>query len=295
MTAERQHWPELARRWAQTGPPLRPSPEDMQFLARVLERQQAQSSSADVHGLILGVTPEIYQLPWPGVEHVLAVDHTQAMIDEVWPGPASNVILGEWTSLPLESNSRDVVFCDGGLAVLAYPNDQIRLLNELRRVLRKDGRAAFRLYAPPERPESPAREAPAHEVPAREVPAREVPADVLTDLVDGNIASLSVLKLRLGMAMQSDTATGVRLHDMWTAIQSVAPDWEALARYLNQSLGHAAAIDSYRDCEQRYYFANAAEVISLFCRDPGGFVHEETCVASYHLAERCPTVIFSRL
>ena len=44
------HWSEIARRWAQVGPPLRPSAEDVAFYAGVV--RQVKSPRA----LILGVT-----------------------------------------------------------------------------------------------------------------------------------------------------------------------------------------------------------------------------------------------
>ena len=53
------HWAEIARRWQQVGPPLRPSVQDIAFYTRAIADITAPRA------LILGVTPELYHLPWP--------------------------------------------------------------------------------------------------------------------------------------------------------------------------------------------------------------------------------------
>ena len=70
------HWPSMARAWQRAGSPLRPSPEDVAGYTRAIQ------DWIDLHGaprvLLLGVTPEIYRLPWPAGHDLLAVDHTPA-------------------------------------------------------------------------------------------------------------------------------------------------------------------------------------------------------------------------
>lgn len=80
------HWLEAARLWQFLGPPLRPAAEDVGFLKDAV-REWTAAQAAPPRVLLLGVTPEIYGLPWPEGTDFLAADRTQAMIDVVWPGP----------------------------------------------------------------------------------------------------------------------------------------------------------------------------------------------------------------
>lgn len=266
------HWPDIARHWDLVGPPLRPSAQDVAIYAEVV------GGWARAHGtpraLILGVTPELYGLPWPPGTAVAAVDHTPSMIDAVWPGPRDAVVCANWTDPPLESGSRDMALCDGGIHLLSYPHDHHNLVGALRRVVAPGGLCVFRLFVPPRQ--------------------REQPGTVLRDLLAGRISNPNILKLRLGMALQEDKEQGVQLGKVWDAIHQVAPDLSHLAERIGSRPEPWLAIRSYRNCPNRYHFLSVAEVCRLFCDDPGGFTMEKVQVPSYELSERCPTVVFRR-
>lgn len=269
----RRHWSQIARHWDQLGSPLRPSAADIVFYAMALESHA--SDRACLRALILGVTPELYCLPWPAGAHVLAVDHTRGMIDALWPGPRLHALHADWTTLPLADASRDMVLCDGGLHLLSWPEGQRRLVKSLRRVIVPGGLCIFRLYTPPTH--------------------REPPEAVLRDLFAGAIPSLNVLKLRLGMAMQRNAAEGVVLKSVWHAIHELDPDRERLAARLGWPLEHLLAIDSYRDCEGRYCFVDLDQVRELFCRFPGGFGLEAVRTPDYPMGGQCPVVVLRRV
>ena len=72
------HWPECTRWWKQLGPPLRPSPEDLGFCIDTANQWIERNGAPRV--LLLGVTPELYHLPWPNGTDFLAVDRTPSMI-----------------------------------------------------------------------------------------------------------------------------------------------------------------------------------------------------------------------
>src|SRR5262249_39272964 len=127
------HWGDMALQWGRLGPPLRPSAEDLGFGTRAVDQWQRRHGAP--RGLSLGVTPELYHQCRAFAADLLAVDHTQKMIDAVWPGPPRQAVLADWTDMPLEAASRDLAFCDGGLQLLAYPHGYRRLVAELRRVL----------------------------------------------------------------------------------------------------------------------------------------------------------------
>ena len=266
------HWPDVARLWARLGPPLRPSPEDIGYVTDALRRQT--NPARPPRALILGVTPELHDLPWPDGTDLLAIDHTPAMIDAVWPGSRSQVICGEWTAIPLPDGSRNVVLCDGGLHLLSHPAGQRMLVRTLGRLVEPGGLCLFRLFVPPDLQETPAR--------------------VLQDLLARQVPNLNVLKLRLGMAMQQSAAEGVRLGDVWSAVHGLEGDLARLAASIGWDIDHLSAIDTYRGSPTRYHFINLREAEHLFCAAPGGFEVMEMQVPSYTLGERCPTLVLRR-
>jgi len=272
VSGEAGHWPEMARVWPQIGPPLRPVSEDIAFC------REAVADWVRCHGaprvLLLGVTPELYRLPWPQGTDVLAVDRAQAMIDRVWPGPAAAVRCADWLSISLPRASRDIALCDGGLHLISYPQGQRRLVRILRDLLSAEGLCILRLYVPPAQ--------------------RESPEAVLRDLLGGKVSSLNILKLRLGMSLMENASQGVRLGTVWQTLHQAAPDLAALAARLDWTPEHTLAINTYRESEARYSFASVREVCDLFCRAPGGFRLRAVKTPSYELGEQCPTVVLQR-
>lgn len=267
-----RHWPDIAKQWSQVGPPLRPSAEDLAIVVDAVKHFPRPRV------LVLGVTQELYRLPWPAGTSILAVDHTQAMIQALWPGPRDTAINAEWTDMPLPSGSRDVVLCDGGLALLNYPRDQKRMVSEIARVLSPGGLCIFRFYVPPA--------------------VRESPRVVLDDLVAGRIPNLNELKIRLCMAMQDDAAAGVRLGDVWNAVRNAvrhaAADFQQLAGNIGWPIEHLVAINTYRDSDVRYHFIGLEGIRDIFCQSPGGLEIDSIRLPHYAMADRFPTVIFRR-
>ncbi|MEA2734108.1 MAG: hypothetical protein QOE14_559 [Humisphaera sp.] len=258
------HWSEIARRWEQVGPPLRPSEEDLAVYAAVVRELESPRA------LILGVTPELYRLPWPGAQ-MLAADRTRGMIEAVWPGPRNAVVCTDWTALPLECASRDIALCDGGVHLLSYPAGQQKLASELRRIITPGGLCILRLFVPPT--------------------TREAADDVIDELLAGRIANLNLLKLRLGMALQESAAQGVELRLIFNVLANLAPSLADLADRIGWAREHLLALESYRDSAARYHFVSTEAVISMFCLSPGGFAVEKIHVPGY---ERCPLVVLRR-
>jgi len=266
------HWPQIARQWQQVGPPLRPSAEDTEICWDAIREWTRRHGAPRV--LLLGVTPELYRLPWPKGTDFLAVDHTQAMIDAVWPGPKEAARCMDWLDLALPDGSRDVALCDGGLHLLAYPQEQRRLARVLAGALSAGGLCILRLFVPP--------------------PQRESPDAVLKDLTEGRIPNLNILKLRLGMSLMDSAADGVELGAVWRAVHAAAPDLEELAAAIGWSVEHMLALNTYRGSTIRYHFVTVDQVRDLFCAGPGGFRVQGIRVPSYELGEQCPTIVLER-
>jgi len=270
--SQSRHWSQLAPKWPVVGPPLRPVAEDLGSCWDAVREWVRDHGAPRV--LLLGVTPELYHLPWPEGTDLLAVDRTQAMIDKLWPGPRRQAHCADWLALTLPDGSRDLVLCDGGLHLLAYPQEQRRLAGLLRGVLSAEGLCILRLYVPP--------------------PQRESPDTVLEDFLAGRVSNLNVMKLRLGMALQESAAEGVELGAIWRAIHDAAGDLERLAERIGWPVDHMLAINTYRASAGRYHFVTVDQVGELFGGAPGGFEVRRLCVPSYELGERCPTIVLRR-
>jgi hypothetical protein len=268
----RRHWQEIARQWKHVGPPLRPSKQDLDFCVDTVGQWTLSHGAPRV--LLLGVTPELYRLPWPEGTDFIAVDCSRAMIDTAWPGPGGDVQCSDWLTLDMSEKSRDIALCDGGLHLLAYPREQGRLVSALHHVLSDWGLCILRLYVPP--------------------PERESPEDVLHDLLESRITNLNILKLRLGMSLMESAGVGVELGKVWSAVHGIAPSLEGLAVKIGWPIDHMLGINAYRRSKAKYHFATVNQVSTLFCGEPGGF---EVCclrVPSYELGDRCPTIVFRR-
>ena len=272
MVAPKQHWNSFAHLWAQLGSPLRPSAEDQVGYWSFIDPWLKQFERPRI--LILGVTPELYHLAWPKSHDLIALDRSREMIDEVWPGPPERAHQGDWLEMPFSADSRELALCDGGPILIEYPQAHQRLIEQLHRIVVPGGRVVLRLFAPET--------------------GRESVETVLDDLVHDRIANLNILKLRLGMAIQSSAEEGVAVQEILRAVEGLEPDLETLSRRLGWSWDHMRVIEAYRDAPARYYFATEAEITRLFCAQDR-FAFLGSWQGSYPLAERCPIVGYERL
>jgi SAM-dependent methyltransferase len=260
----------MADVWKQLASPLRPSAEDQELYWSFIGDWIGNYDCPRI--LILGVTPELYQLPWPARHEIRAMDRARGMIEQVWPGPRGAVLEADWREMPLPNESCDVVLCDGGLLLLDAAGER-ELIDRLHAVLAPGGRCVFRLFVLPEMTEST--------------------AAVMDDLLASRIANLNLLKLRLGSALQKSPNEGLAVYDMWKMLREVEPDWNRLAARLGWPVEQLRAIDAYRESPARYRYNTQAATEAAFCEDDR-FTFLGSRVGKYPLAERCPVVAFAR-
>lgn len=267
-------WHDVAKDWQFLGPPLRPSDADVAQFSQGLDFWAEQNPGHLPRGLILGVTPELFHLPWPNGSQLRAVDRTRTMIDAIWPGHPEDALLADWRDTGLAPHSIDIVLCDGGLQLLDYPAGQAALCEHLARIVSDGGLVAFRLFVPPLQPESA--------------------EAVLEDLLSHRIPDMNCLKLRLGMALQETPARGVALADVWQRLRRlVRTDWRELADMLGWPADRLGVIDAYRASEASYHFVSVDCAIDSFQR----FGFECIKVArqtTYPMAGQCPVVVFRK-
>lgn len=261
-------WERFSQTYFLTGPPMRPSAED---LANYWDLASGWIRGRKIpRVLLLGVTPGLYDLPWPQGTDFLAADSSQAMIDAIWSGPRHAVRCEDWLSLDLPNGSRDIVLCDGGLHLLNYPQRQHELIRFLHRILSEDGLCIFRLFVLPSQ--------------------RETPDAVIQDLLDGKISGPIALRLRLALSLQNDAKEGVEFGEVYSKLMKEIPDMEKLAAMMGWPMGSTLTINSYKDLKYKYHFLTLQQTIDLFCLDPGGFHVQQLRTFSYELGQRCPTI-----
>jgi len=265
-----ERWAALARAWPELRPPVRPDPEDVAALERIV----GERAGAGARALVLGVTPELAAMRWPAGARVLALDFSEAMIAMVWRAPGhvpALVARADWTVMPVRDGVCDVVVGDGNLTSLSYPSEYAALVRELRRVLRGEGVVVLRLFARPERPE---------------------PLDaVFADLRAGRIESPAVLPWRIAMALHGTLAEGVRAAAVWETWCERVPRHEALFAALGWPEQAIASLAWARGQEYVMRFPTVAEVAELMAR--GGLAQEATVVPTYQDGACYPTVVFA--
>lgn len=262
-------WAALAATWRLVGPPLRPVAEDLELVRAALDGWD-QEASRPPRVLILGVTPELFDLPWPAGSLVHAADRTEQMISLVWPGEQANAIQADWRDMPWLDASFDLVVCDGGWHLLDLAGQQV-LADVLARIIAPGGRFVVRLFVPSAQ--------------------RQTPGQVIADLMSGRIRDLNALKLRLGPALMPSAKEGVALADIWQYLRDATGEWNALAARLGWDPKQLGAIDAYRDSVASYHFVRLEEFEAMMRSTSTEFSIDAVGVPSYAMGDQCPTVV----
>lgn len=230
---------------------------------------------AGARGAVLGVTPEFFSCEWPRDASVLAVDHSRAMMQKLWPPVKktanASAVIADWTSIPVASDTFDVVLGDGCYIVFGYPQGYLELTREVVRVLRRGGMFVIRVFVRPDRSES---------------------VDEIADaFASARIENINVMKLRLLAALHGASGIGTRLDDAWSAWKAMPAMPSALVGKRGWTPEELTSIDAYRGKEMRYYLPTMQEFRAI----ASPHLEEIDCAfGSDQLAERCPTFVFRR-
>jgi SAM-dependent methyltransferase len=242
-------------------PPLRPSPGDVANIERGM-------AGGGGRVLLLGVTPELSTLG----NELIAIDNSPRMIEIVWPGDdhRRRAMVGDWTQLPFDDGAFDAVIGDG--SINSAPEVMEQVIREARRVLRPGGRAVFRMFCSPEKPES---------------------LDAIREDVElGRSGNLHALKWRIAMSLAA--ATPNRIVAVQTILQrfdELFPDRTELAARTGWSLEEIATLDAYSGADHSMGFPTVSEIRDLAAPH---LTHVSVMAGSgYPLAERCPTLVWS--
>ncbi|HXQ42045.1 MAG TPA: class I SAM-dependent methyltransferase, partial [Candidatus Udaeobacter sp.] len=207
-----KHWDSIAQRWHLYSSPLRPGAEDVETFLRVIRSHAPEPGDAPRQGLILGVTPEIATMAWPGRTMVTGADRSQEMIEQVWPGDRPGLrqaLCVDWFELPKPARAYDLVLADGSFNTLGYPAELRRLLAALAGLAAERALLITRTFTRPTKRESLA---------SLEEAARA-----------GEAGGFNAFRFRLAMALQSTPEAGVSLDEIWRLWQRLDCEIEDLS------------------------------------------------------------------
>lgn len=264
-----QVWGRHAQQWGQVGPPLKPSVDDARLMLSALQGVLESSSDKCLIG-VLGVTPELVQLPWPSHVTLMAFDHSMDMINRIWePHPTirSYAQSADWRLLPMAAGSLDAAVGDGSLNALPDISIYPAMLCEMHRVLIDEGLLVIRCFIRPD--------------------VREHTPALVASAMRGQMANFHVLKWRLAMSLVSEPGGSVTVDEIWQAFQTLFPSRTALHESTGWPHEQINTIDAYRNMPTRYTFPTLTELRKLV--EPW-FNVTSVEYPRYALADRCPTL-----
>lgn len=265
------HWRSVAREWSHFGSPLRPCDEDTRYMAQVIVGHFGDKP--DINALLCGVTPEIARMSWPTGTFVTAVERSQEMIREVWPGDlhgTRKVVHGDWLEFETAGHAFDLVIGDGCFISMSYPEGYRALAARIASLLNINGLLIMRFFTQAEE--------------------KETPEQVFDQLLKGKIGSFHAFKWRLSMALQSDPRAGIQLHDIHAAWRRSGIDQQALIDLTGWSKEAVSTIDLYEKSKNSFTFAPLAEIVPLL---QDYFSIRTIYTPTYELGERCPILVLS--
>lgn len=264
------HWRSVAEEWKHFGSPLRPCDEDIQHMEKVIASEY--NTQQQIKAQLCGVTPEIASMNWPAGTYVTAIEQSQEMIQEVWPGNIAGkrvAIQGDWLSPPSTNNQNDIIIGDGCFISVSYPDGYERLSATLANVLKENGLFIMRFFT--------------------QLEEKESTEQVISELLQGNIGSFHAFKWRLAMSLQQSSQQGVKLHDIYSVWRAAAIDTSTLILQTGWSEEEIETIGLYQNKQNRFAFATLHEIIETFKHH---FRQESIYFPQYELGERCPIITF---
>jgi hypothetical protein len=269
----KSYWDHVAPSFSVLGPPLKPSPEDVQFVEKAVAHWSSSNPGKRLRALLLGVTAEIATMRWPEESALIAVDNSFAMARTVWPGniPSKRrAVCGDWLALPQAPASCDVVIGDGSMNCVRYPEGFRALARSVRSVLRPDGALLLRSFVRPT--------------------AKDSLEQVFTDLFQGKFPTVNHFKFQLLMAMQRTTEQGVAVEDVyreWVRRTINEDDLVTITGWEKRAL---RSIELYEGQDVVHTFPTLSELRTVL----GEFFHEVSIsTPAYLLGDRCPSFVLT--
>lgn len=263
MTNELENtWNDISTHWDDWKAPLRPSTIDTFIIKEKLENNTF-ANPAKV--FLLGVTPELVTMDFGFPTYIEAMDRSQAMIDNVWPGDVDGyrkAILGDWSRFAPLGRTYDLVLADGSL-VFFSPTKAEGLVMAIRRMLKTEGKFVFRNFIQPTE--------------------KETISSIVKEFKDGYVSNFHSFKFRVAMALQKDFKTGVTQAEVYDRIQAILP--------LNPDHGFSendlGTLNFYQNKKARHHFPTIQELTSILDK---WFANTEVTYPAYEFGNCCPII-----
>ena len=258
--APHDHWAAHASQWHKIGTPLRPGPDDVALMCRMVH---AYVPGQARRGVLLGMTQEL----WP-LGDITGVDRDPAMVDKrkAQLGANGQEILADWRQMPFEADQFDFALGDGSLNTLQYPDGYREVLGQLAKILKPGRPGLFRVFIRPD--------------------IAETAADVVRLAQSRQIQGFHAFKWRLAMALCA-AHPDISVQAIHAAFQLLVPDRAQFAAATGWAPDLIATIDVYAGSSLDYSFPTLGELRATL----GDICSElELAHGHYELAERCPVI-----
>jgi hypothetical protein len=263
------HWGSYAQSWDGQSLPLRPCDDDLLNYQSAVGSAMARATYRRF--MILGVTPELYRLGLSRGLKVCAMDRSESMIRSVWPGSPELAIQDDWQSIGRLVRDPSIIVCDGGLHLLDF-EQQETLARCFQSQALKASTIILRLFLP--------------------VAPRQSSAAILDRFEQGEIPTVSLLKINLWHALDIQENDTTKVRDVWACVhQRSGGDALAYLTLHGQSESAARSFMVYQESSAMYYFQSLQSIQNLFSAH-AGFTCERPRFPAYQHGSGFPVVSF---
>jgi len=256
------------------GLPLRPPPEATlcmyKIISQIILKKKLTSKNIDL--VLLGVTPEIANLPWAKNITLRAFDKNKDMIKFVWEVPkkiSSQVKQSLWQKIPLQAKSVDFIIGDGCTTQFPDKKNYKDFFKEQRRILKSDGFLLMRCFL--------------------NTQEQETLDQIALDALDGSIQYFGSLKWRIAMALlHKSKAFSIKVKKIYEAFNKLFPQRSLLSQSTDWDRNIINTIDTYKDSDIKYTFPSLGEFEKLVAPQ---FKIIKIYYPKYELTKRCPVLL----
>lgn len=256
------------------GLPLRPPPLASACMHHIISQiiLKRKKTSKSINLVLLGVTPEITNLPWAKNISLKAFDKNKDMIKFVWEAPkkiSSHVEQSLWQKMPLQSENVDFILGDG--CTTQFPNKKTYtdFFKEQRRIIKSDGFLLLRCFL--------------------NTQTQETLDQISKDALEGRIQYFGSLKWRIAMALLHKTKVfNLKVKKIHDAFNKLFPDRSRLSLSTDWDRNIINTIDIYKGSDIQYTFPSLSEFKKLIAPR---FKIIKIYYPTYELTKRCPILL----
>jgi hypothetical protein len=251
--------------------PLSPCDDDIKNYDCHLSK--ALTSSEYHTQFILGVTPQLYKLGNSYNLNVFAIDSSERMLENIWPGLKENALHSNWLDLRRLVKDPSIISSDGGLHLLTFEEQRVLVKSFKERDL-SNSNFIFRIFLPNEFGLSS--------------------AQIFELLFDGGISNADELKFLLWSAVDLNENGQVRVSEIWNSLFRICKgDIMQTLKSIGFTKSTIRTLFFYRDNDSVYSFAKLRDIEELFL-ESASLKLTEISYPNYRFGEFFPVVSFKK-